>query len=185
MEILFYAVYLFWLGSEIYIARRRAKSTDKQNADRGSLYLLWIVLIIGNIVSLKISNQTEYYISQSVVIQYLGLGIILLGVLLRLIIVRSLGQYFTVNVTIRESHQLKTDGFYTHVRHPSYSALILSFMGFGVSLNNWMSLAVVTICAFGSFLYRINLEEKVLIDHFGQEYLDYRKKTRRLIPFIF
>lgn len=41
------------------------------------------------------------------------------------------GEFFTVQVAIKEDHQLKTDGYYTNVRHPSHTASLLSFIGFG------------------------------------------------------
>jgi protein-S-isoprenylcysteine O-methyltransferase Ste14 len=99
--------------------------------------------------------------------------------------VTSLGKFFTVNVTILEDHKLKQDGFYKYVRHPSYSASLLSLFGYGVSLNNWISLVIVTTAALTAFLIRIRIEEKTLTEHFGSEYVEYKKKTKRLIPFVY
>ena len=102
-----------------------------------------------------------------------------------LTVIRSMGRFFTVDVTIREGHQLKTDGFFRYVRHPSYLASLVTFFGFGLSLNNWFSLAVVFVPVFIAFLIRIKVEEKVLVKQFGAEYLDYSNKTQRIIPFVY
>jgi len=118
-------------------------------------------------------------------ITYLGLALIVIGVIIRLIIIKSLGSFFTANVTIKQNHKLKTDGFYRFLRHPSYTALLLSFIGFGISLNNWISLMIIVITILIVFINRIRIEEKVLIEYFGQEYLDYKKTTKALIPFIY
>jgi len=104
---------------------------------------------------------------------------------IRFISIWTLGKYFTVDVTIRDDHKLKKDGFYKIIRHPSYSGSLVSFIGFGISLNNWISLTTVVILIMISFIYRIRIEEKVLIDQFGKEYLDYKKNTYRLIPWIY
>jgi protein-S-isoprenylcysteine O-methyltransferase Ste14 len=58
-------------------------------------------------------------------------------------------------------------------------------LGLGLSLENWISILVAFIPMLLIRLYRIAIEEKVLIDHFGGEYLDYMKKTKRLIPKVY
>lgn len=103
---------------------------------------------------------------------------------IRLIAVFSLGKMFTVDVTIRKDHALKKNGIYKFLRHPSYAGSLLSFIGFGLSLNNWVSLLIVFIAILSVFLLRINIEEKLLLQQFGKEYVDYKKKTAALIPFI-
>ena len=104
---------------------------------------------------------------------------------LRFISIRTLGKLFTVDVTIRTDHKLKKDGVYRRIRHPAYSGSLLSFIGFGLSLNNWLSLSFVTILITIAFLHRIKIEEKLLTDKFGADYLDYKRKTYRLIPWIY
>ncbi|MGB5647443.1 MAG: isoprenylcysteine carboxylmethyltransferase family protein, partial [Muriicola sp.] len=86
---------------------------------------------------------------------------------------------------IKTDHLLKTDGYYKYVRHPSYTASLLSFIGFGVSLNHWFSVALAGGMALIAFIIRISIEEKALLSHFGEAYTDYRKKTKALIPFIY
>lgn len=100
-------------------------------------------------------------------------------------VINNLGKYFTVDVTIKKDHQLKTDGFYKYVRHPSYAFSLLTFLGLAIVLNNYISAVIVFVPVFLMFLYRIKIEEKVLTEQFGSDYSDYMKKTKRLIPFIY
>ena len=100
-------------------------------------------------------------------------------------VVDNLGKYFTVDVTIRKDHQLKTDGFYSLVRHPSYAFSLLTFFGLAIVLNNYIATIVLLVPVVSMFIYRINIEEKALKDQFGKDYCDYMKKTKRLIPFIY
>ena len=132
-----------------------------------------------------ISMKYYFPISLFQTIRYFGLTLILTSIILRSVVINSLGKYFTVDVTIRQGHQLKKDGFYKYLRHPSYSASLLSFIGFGISLNNWISLIIVVAAILFAFIRRINVEEKALMEHFGKEYTDYKKETYRLIPFIY
>lgn len=186
MNFIFILVYSFWLLSEIFLSRfRRSKKNDLKNADRGSLRLIWILIFIANFLGVYISKEYDLPISDNPFIQYIGLLLVLIGVALRLKIVLSLGKYFTVDVTIKDGHQLKKDGFYKYLRHPSYSASILSFIGFGISLNNWLSLLIISVLIFTAFVYRISVEEKVLIEHFGEDYLNYKRETKGLIPFTY
>jgi protein-S-isoprenylcysteine O-methyltransferase Ste14 len=55
---------------------------------------------------------------------------------------------------------------------------------FGLSLTNWLSLLVIMGCALIGVSYRIRVEEHVLQKHLGQRYLEYMRRTKRLIPFV-
>ena len=186
MNLLFTITYIVWVLSEIVLNRiLRPKSSDKKNADKGSLMFLWATIIVSITLSVFIANNTYLPILLNPVIQYVGLAMIYVGIAIRIIAIVSLGQFFTVFVTIRESHKLKKDGIYKYLRHPSYSGSLLSFIGLGLTMNNWISLLLISLSIIIAFIFRINIEEKVLIEQFGSEYLEYKKVTRGLIPFIF
>ena len=162
----------------------RSKSTDKQNADKNSLAIIWITVVAAITLATVIAMNFYFPIAVNPVIKYVGLAIIYLGILLRIAAIVGLGRFFTVDVTIREDHRLKQDGLYKYLRHPSYFASLLSFIGYGISLNNWISLILVVVAVLIVFKMRINIEEKALIEQFGNEYLEYRKKVKGLIPFV-
>jgi protein-S-isoprenylcysteine O-methyltransferase Ste14 len=186
MNILFITVYIIWGLSEILLNRLlRSGAEDLQNEDRNSLRMIWMTILISVSFAILITQRYSFPIINNNIICYIGLGIILLGIILRLLIIKSMGTLFTVDVTIRKEHKLKTDGFFKIVRHPSYSASLLSFIGFGLSLNNWLSLAIIFIMIFMAFSKRIRIEEQVLISRFGNAYLEYKKRTKCIIPFIY
>src|SRR5690606_4917059 len=137
MSSIFIIIYAFWGLSEFFINRLlRSKANDKANLDKNSLTLIWVGISIGLSAAVYISFRYNFPISAHEPIKYIGLTLIVIGLVLRLIIIKSLGKFFTADVTIRQHHRLKTDGFYKSLRHPSYSASLLSFIGFGISLNN-------------------------------------------------
>jgi protein-S-isoprenylcysteine O-methyltransferase Ste14 len=76
-------------------------------------------------------------------------------------------------------------GIYNYVRHPAYLGSLLSFLGLALYFGNWISFVVIFFPTLFAILNRIAVEEKVLINHFGREYIDYAKKTKRLIPNIY
>lgn len=186
MNLLFNITYIIWLITEIVINRAlRSGNTDKQNADKNSLAIIWVVIILSVTGAVFISVDYALPISANESIRYAGLAIIFIGIALRIVAVKMLGKFFTADVTIREGHQLIKKGFYKYFRHPSYTASLLTFIGFGISLNNWASLGLVFIAIIIAFLIRIKIEEKALITQFGDQYLAYKKEAYGLIPFIY
>ncbi|MBV4358966.1 isoprenylcysteine carboxylmethyltransferase family protein [Parasegetibacter sp. MAH-26] len=186
MSNIFTLTYLIWFVSEIVLNRlRQSAPSDKKSEDKSSLATIWITIFMVIPLSVFIATYFRAPIFRNESYEYLGLIVIGIGIVVRFIAVNSLGKFFTVEVTIRKDHQLKKDGFYKIVRHPSYAGSILSFVGFGISLNNWISLFVVTIAVFTAFMKRIRVEETVLQNQFGEEYTKYAKKTYRLIPWVY
>ena len=183
---IFNIIWITWCASEILLNRlMRSSSNDKKGQDKGSLRFIWIMIALAISFGFIFANYIKVPISNQLLISYVGLFIIIVGMAIRFISIWSLGKYFTVDVTIRNNHKIKKDGFYKIIRHPSYSGSLLSFIGFGISLNNWISLTTVVVLIMISFLYRIKIEEKILIDQLGKEYLDYKKNTYRLLPWIY
>lgn len=186
LQIIFAGSMFGWFLSEfLYKSMLKSGEKDKKGKDHSTLNFLWIAIpfsIAGAAIS---SDYTEFPISDEVWILYLGIFFILAGITVRFIIIRSLGKYFTVDVTIRQDHKIMKQGFYRYVRHPSYAFSLLTSLGLGLYLNNWLSLIFAIVPPFIAFSYRIRIEEKALIEEFGEEYLGYRRKTKKLIPFIY
>lgn len=182
----FIIVWSIWFISEILLnSLLRSGSGDKKGQDKGTKRFIWVTIAIANSLAVFIAIIFKFPVSSSVIVSYIGLVVIVLGMVLRFMAIWTLGRYFTVDVTIRENHKLKKDGLYSILRHPSYSGSVLSFIGFGLSLNNWLSLFIVSVLVTMAMLRRIKVEEKLLTDQFGAEYLDFMKNTYRLIPWIY
>jgi protein-S-isoprenylcysteine O-methyltransferase Ste14 len=184
--VVFIIIWSLWFFSEIFLNRFfRSGNYGKTNHDKGSIRIIWITIGMANTIGIVTAAFIRFPVSSSPLIQYVGLSLIISGMIFRFVSIMVLGKFFTVDVTIREDHKLKKDGIYRYLRHPSYSGSILSFIGFGLSLNNWFSLLVISLPVTVVMIYRIKVEEKLLVEQFGTEYLDYMKSTRRLIPWIY
>ncbi|UMQ40630.1 isoprenylcysteine carboxylmethyltransferase family protein [Chryseobacterium sp. Y16C] len=185
LTVIFYISMAIWFLSELYYKKVFTSTQNAKKKDKSTLNVLWIVIIPSISLAIFISDVSRFPISKGEWIYFLGESCIAIGILFRWIIIRSLGKYFTVDVSIREDHQIKKEGFYKYMRHPSYTFALLTFVGLGLFLNNWVSFAVAFIPPFLAFNYRIKVEEQALIEQFGDEYIQYKKQTRRLIPFIY
>ena len=113
---------------------------------------------------------------------YLGCLLMVGGMVLRWTAIATLKKQFTVDVAIVEGHELVDTGVYRLVRHPSYLGSLITFLGLGMAWENWISLVVVLVLRISATTYRIAVEEKVLVGHFGDAYMAYRKRTKGLIP---
>ena len=114
-----------------------------------------------------------------------GLALLAAGTALRWAAIRALWRYFTVNVSILEGQRVVRAGLYGVVRHPSYTGLLLRYLGFGLAFANWLSAALVFLPLLCATVCRIRVEEKALRAHFGGEYESYASVTKRLVPGIY
>lgn len=182
----FIVIWSIWFASEILLARlMRSGNNDKKKQDKGSIVFIWVMIALAISMGIMFSINNRFYISNQQLIPYIGIITIVVGMVFRFISIWTLGRLFTVDVTIRDNHTIKKNGIYSIVRHPSYLGSLVSFIGFGISLNSWLSLIAIAVLITIAFIYRIKIEEKVLINQFGADYLEYKKKTYGLIPWIY
>lgn len=118
---------------------------------------------------------------------WLPLGLLLMvgGLLVRWRAVVTLGRYFKPTVTIHDDHRLVRTGVYRIVRHPSYTGLFFGYLGLGIALGSWLSVALAVVPNSIILWLRIRVEERALLERFGAEYAEYRATTRALVPWLF
>lgn len=117
--------------------------------------------------------------------EYLGAALFVFGLTLRWVAIISLKRAFTVKVTILKNHQLKSDGVYRWVRHPSYTGMYIYALGLGFALHNILSVFILLWGVWYTTHKRIPIEESVLEEHFGDSYRNYKAKTWKLFPLIY
>jgi len=180
-------VIALWVVSEILLSIfRRARSGPDKVQDRSSFYLLYGGIFLAVALAITLTRQMWAHINLNFyLLNGLVLAFLLGGIALRASAILTLGRFFTTNIAVRQGHKVIRQGPYRWMRHPSYTGGLLSFFGLGLSFANWLSLAVSFLLILAVYIYRINVEEKVLIAALGDEYLDYSRQTKRLIPGVY
>ena len=184
-NILLLAVCAPWVISELLLlilARSHKNSVDR---DEGSIVRLnaTIYICVACGVTLGFLGIGHIH-GMSPVIPWMGLGLILVGLIVRWASILTLRKYFTTNVAIHDDHRIIKSGMYRYVRHPSYSGSIISFFGLGVVFVNWLAILVFVVPITIAFMKRIRIEERALENTFGEQYRAYCKWTWRLFPWL-
>jgi len=175
-----------WVASELVVGIvSRRSGTEKSARDRGSYTLLWTLLIVSIFIAARFRFSSVGRMPERNTLFWVGIGLILAGIAIRASAIATLRRFFTVQVTIQESHELIDRGLYRIIRHPSYTGALVSFVGLGFAFGNWLSLAIILAGALIGFAYRIRVEEQALTSHFGDRYVQYSARTKRLIPGIY
>jgi len=171
-----------FVAEKIVLRGRRVQT----KLDRGSLKAFDVsgVLSIPIAIVLGFTDYGRVHAFEPYV-AWAGLALLVAGTALRWAAIRELWSYFTVNVSILEGQRVVRRGLYGVVRHPSYTGLLLRYLGFGLAFANWLSAALVFLPLLVSTLYRIRVEEQALLEHFGEEYAAYAGVTKRLVPGIY
>ena len=99
-----------------------------------------------------------------------GLVLMCAGIAIRQWAVATLGRFFTIDVRVQPDQVVVDRGPYRWVRHPSYTGLILTFLGFGLALVNWAALPVAFLVPTAGLVYRIRFEERALLETLGEPY---------------
>jgi protein-S-isoprenylcysteine O-methyltransferase Ste14 len=186
LAIIVVAVSALWLGSEIFLTRMLHSQPTDRAFDKSSLRILWITILTSVTIGVLLGFQhVGYFGDGSRIYPAVGLVVIMGGLVTRWIAIYSLKHQFTVDVAITTDHRIVSEGIYRFVRHPAYSGSLLSFLGLGLYFANYLTILIIVIPITSAFLYRIHVEERVLIDTFGDKYIHYCASTKRLIPGVF
>lgn len=116
---------------------------------------------------------------------HIGILFILGGTVLRDLSVLTLRRAFTLNVQTTENQHLIQTGLYRFVRNPAYTGSILSLLGISFALRSIYSPVIVLLLCLLCYSVRIKKEESELSIRFGEEFQKYKKRTWRLIPYIY
>jgi protein-S-isoprenylcysteine O-methyltransferase Ste14 len=174
---------LFWAIS----AKNNKQTVYKENLTLRFLYY-WLPLILAALLlgPGKWFGHTlirEKFVEHTNLVGCMGLFIAAIGLVIACWSRYLLGKNWSLSVQKKENHELIQTGFYSVVRHPIYTGVLLIFTGNVIIVGDYrgfISLAIV----FYSFWFKLKKEENVLIELFGKSYLDYQKKTKIILPYI-
>jgi protein-S-isoprenylcysteine O-methyltransferase Ste14 len=174
-----------WAAFELSLAVRDLfAGKGRFGKDKGSKYVVSVGLYAGLFLGAGLRRVSFSFVGNDSVGLWIGVAIVLAGLGMRIWAVVALGVSFRLTVETHQGQKVVDSGPYRYVRHPAYSGLLLICLGYGLSLQNWLSLVSSVVFPVAALLYRIHVEEQYLVASIGEDYNRYQMRTKRIIPWI-
>ena len=148
--------------------------------DRGSFLLFYLALMAGFAAGLYLRLRNIGEIPFWVRVG--ALVLLIAGTALREWAILTLGRFFSRTVRIEQGHRLVTSGPFRWIRHPAYTGMLIMYASILLALGTWVGAVLIFVLLLLATLYRIKVEEQVLVETFGDEYRAYRQRTASLFP---
>ncbi len=193
---LFVGIFALFSGVRVYYRfvklRKDQRNQEEPEAERksfGRAESAIAIFILGYFVSTILYLIGIPWIDWSQIPSY-PIWLRLLGILLALPMIpllawihRILGRQYSPCLQIKNGHQLIRTGPYARIRHPMYTVLNFFSVGLALLTGNLLVVAFSLMLAF-SFPWVAKKEEQMMIETFGDEYLEYMTRTGRFFPKI-
>jgi protein-S-isoprenylcysteine O-methyltransferase Ste14 len=180
----FTALVLIWVATELLTRARTRSNQTGTTTEWGSLVAIGLTFAVGFGAAFTLANHAE-----GAAIDFARWPIFILGALLvaagiafRQWAVFVLGRFFTVQVRVSEGQTVVESGPYRVLAHPSYTGMVMVFVGIGLMLGNWLSLACLAILPTVGLVIRIKVEERALLAGIGEPYRRFLATRSRLVP---
>lgn len=177
---------LCFLLTELVIFLFQFKNTKRKSKenDRGSVW----ILIIGISVILELDGYYRQVFNWKYclydIFYWIGIFLVILGIIIRIWSVITLGKYFTISVKIDNNQKLIEKGLYKYIRHPCYTGNIASLLGIAFGMRNIFGILTTIVLLTLIYGYRIYIEEKALKLKFKESYIEYKNRTKFVIPYL-
>jgi protein-S-isoprenylcysteine O-methyltransferase Ste14 len=165
----------------------RTRKTVRRQTNNSRIWQLGIVLlgfwlIFGRGTGIGWIDAAAFSVTLRVATA--GVAITLAGVAFAIWARTTLGRNWSGVVTLKDGHTLVRRGPYRIVRHPIYTGLLMALAGTALTSGTVRSILALPIVAFGFWL-KMLIEERFMVEEFGDEYLRYRREVPAVVPFLF
>ena len=159
---------------EFYGYRHQNRTGGAQSGERFSAYIIGLGLLMPRMILAEVvvlHHTIPLPLSLTFAVVYAVLLVI------RVLAIRALGPYYSVNIRIVEDHRLVTEGVYRYVRHPIYLVGLLENALYPLACGAYLTAAVLVVLGTPALLMRRAQEEGALTRRFGAEYDAYKERT--------
>jgi protein-S-isoprenylcysteine O-methyltransferase Ste14 len=183
LQVIWLVVLMYW-----FISGLGAKKVESQESFLKRFVQYWLPLIIA-ILLLGPGNWfghswlRENFIEHTNFVGIIGLSTCIIGAIIACMSRYLLGKNWSLSIQRKENHQLIQSGIYKVIRHPIYLGLLLLFIGNAIIVGDYRGIIAIVI-VFVSFWIKLKKEEKLLAETFGNQYAEYKKQTKALIPYL-
>lgn len=183
-------LFLVTLVTRRYYERQAAATAAQglqQDQDDKRIITLQSALLTISLIALIVYVINPAWMSWSTIelpdwLRWIGAVLGSLGAVLLVWTHRVLGKNFFGGMKIREQHQLIQEGPYHWMRHPMYTAFILLGLGFFLLSGNWLIGGAWLSATILVIATRLDAEEQMMVEQFGEQYEDYQRRTGRFLP---
>jgi len=178
---------IVWLVAAFASKRSLQRQTYGSRVVQGSLILV-SMLFIFNFWNVFNSSRMQGWLTERIIPAtsswvLLGAALAVLGVLICLWARAILGKNWSGTVTIKQNHELILRGPYAFVRHPIYTGLLVGMLGTAIVFGYVRCFVGVLLCGFALW-FKLQIEERFMLQQFGDQYTQYRQRVRALVPFV-
>jgi protein-S-isoprenylcysteine O-methyltransferase Ste14 len=180
--ILFVIWVVFWSYWLILAYRTRSPVKRRQSSLFPILpiiaMVIWILLtaVLPGLLFLRI-------VPDEIVIALAGTAVTLVGLGFAIWARLHLGTNWSGQPMIKVDHKLVRTGPYKIVRNPIYTGILVAFAGTALVIGEFWAVITIFIILI-VFFVKIRMEEKFLLEEFGESYNQYKKDVKALIPYI-
>ncbi len=193
LRIIYLLLWLFYLLSRLIPSRGLPSLETSKTERRAALkeegwYILFTIAVswYGNLIVAGLYLLDPPWMLWSYL--YLPVELRILGVAIALVLIpytywtgKVLAENYSDTLQVQEKQTLITTGPYGRVRHPIYASAIY-FLGSLVLVSDNFLFLIILILVVPGIYRRLKKEERMMIDQFGDDYLDYMKRTGRIFP---
>jgi protein-S-isoprenylcysteine O-methyltransferase Ste14 len=179
---LWYLLGAIWLLGMLTATKTTARRQSAgSRISQSALTLLGLYLVF---IRNHIAWMNPQFLTPSDATGVLGLAITLLGVAFAVWARVTLGKNWSGTVTLKQDHTLVRRGPYRIVRHPIYTGFLLAALGVAVITGEVRGLVGAAIL-FVAFRVKSLTEESFMLANFGEQYVEYKREVKALIPWVF
>lgn len=178
-------VSLVWMAQAVANTQRLPQGTAVKRASsrlEPALGYVCSVLAASGAATLLLGAGSFQWGWPTVLLQLIGLLASIGGLVVSIRARVELGESYSADSRVWMEQQLVTDGLYGLVRHPIYLGSVAVWLGIGLGIASWTTLALVPALLIPAAIWRSHLEERLLRERFGRQYAGYRSKVPMLIP---
>ena len=182
---LFPAAWIAWAVCWFVLARNvKAVARQESTASRlAHVVPLSVSAILFASPNLPVPALNRILVAQTPVTFAIGALPTIAGLLFAVWARYTIGRNWSASVTVKQDHALITTGPYAWVRHPIYTGLLTALIGSAIALGLVRAFVAVVI-AWAAISYKLRVEERVMLEQFGETYRAYCARVPRLIPFL-
>lgn len=180
----FVLMYLMWDIVMRAIMVGEVSNEIRQDNDDGTfmgLQITYAAILLYSVLDFLVLDVSRIHFWEPWIV-YAGFALFITHAVLKSWAWQHLGKYYHFRAVVLHEQSIISTGPYEHVRHPMYTATILFYFSIPLIFSSWGGLLLALVFGVASIYRRIAVEEALMCSVFGDQYIEYAKRTGKLLP---